>query len=258
MEEKLLSFPLNSRKFLTIGYILRIIPVANIVGSALIPIGWYKIGKWGRNAAYNLALIGSIVVLIMLVYSSFFGGAGIFPGSQNFSQPQMTGTEPISEIKDKLVAFARETSKLLKSPEQYVPPIIVGLGIILESLGVKRLSKDTDKTVPGYLFILMLVVAVLAVLEAPASIISAQNLEKLIPQIQSAETMDELTSILTIGLITAMAPIIITGLLLFIIGLITYIMLGYKIWKIEEHVKRIKLLSEAEKEEEGPSEELLI
>ncbi|ADI32064.1 hypothetical protein [Staphylothermus hellenicus] len=257
MEEKLLSFPLNSRKYLAVGYFLRIIPIGNIVGSALIPIGWFKIKRWGRNIAYDLAIIGSIITLLIILYSSFIGGANLLPGTQGVPQIQIKGNETVSELKEKIVPYLRQTVDLMRSPSSYIPPIIMGLGIMLESIGVKRLSRDTNNAVPSYLFILMILLAVFTILSSPATLYSAQNLEKLIPQVESANTQEDIASILSTGLFSALIPILIVSGLTFIIGLITYILLGYKIWKIEEHVKRIKLLSETV-EEKKPSEELLI
>lgn len=257
MEEKLLSFPSNSRKYLAIGYFLRIIPIGNIVGSALIPIGWFKIKNWGKNTAYDLAFIGSIITLIILIYSSFISGANLLPGTQSVPQIQITGQETVSELKEKIIPYLQQLVDLMRNPSSYIPPLIMGLGIMLESFGVRKLSRDTSNVVSKYLFILMILLAFLTMLSSPATLYSAQNLEKLIPQVESAETLDDITSILSIGLLSALIPVLIVSGLTFIIGLITYIMLGYKIWKIEEHVKRIKLLSEVE-EEEKTSEELLI
>jgi hypothetical protein len=251
VEEKLSSFPLKARTYLAIGYVLRIFPIANIVGSALIPIGWFRINNWNRDNAYLLAVLGSILVLFSLVYGTFFAPAGLLYSVQ---LPQVTGTEPLDVLKNKTIYALNTLKPQLADPTTYLLPVIAGIGLLFEAVGVKKLSRDTKKYVPTYLAFLLLILAIIYFAEAPAYISTAQNIDQYVKAIESAKSVNEIYSYM----IGAVMNLVIVGLALFFVGLITYILLGWKIWKIAEYVRRLRVLSAAEKPSKTGGEELLI
>ncbi len=243
--EKLSSFPLSSHKFLAIGYILRIIPILNIVGSALIPIGWFKIYKWGKSKGYLLALIGSALFLVMLVYSSFAS----FTTTQSIT-PSVTvhGTEDLESLKNVMISAIDISIKSFSNQLVHSSYVFEGISLILESIGILYLSKDTNGYFPKYLAVLFLILGILMIVNVPAMIISIKGLEELKTEIQSAESTDEIFKLMTTNYMSAMAPVMSVAFSSFIVGLITYIIAGYKFWKIRDEIYKLKIVETTQSE----------
>ncbi len=245
MAEKLSSFPLSSRNFLAIGYILRIIPILNIVGSALIPIGWFKIYKWGKSKGYILALIGSALFFIMLVYSSFAS----FTTTQSITPPTIgPGTGDLEATKKVMISAIDVTIKSFSNQLIHLSYVLEGIGLILESMGILYLSKDTNGYFPKYLVVLFIILGILLIVNVPAMVLSIKGLEELKTAIQNANSTDEVFKLMTTRYMSAMAPVMAIGFSSFIVGLITYIIVGYKFWKIRDEIYKLKIAETTQQE----------
>ncbi len=245
MAEKLSSFPLNSRNFLAIGYILRIIPILNIVGSALIPIGWFKIYMWGKSKGYLLALIGSALFFVMLVYSSFAS----FTTTQSITPPVTApGTEDLESLKNVMTSAIDITIKSFSNQLIHLSYVLEGIGLILESMGILYLSNDTNGYFPKYLVALFLILGILMIVNVPAMIISIRGLEELKTEIQNAKSPDEIFKLMTTNYMSAMAPVMAVAFSSFMVGLITYVIAGYKFWKIRDEIYKLKIVETTQSE----------
>ncbi len=241
--DEFLKFPAKeTRIFFTLGYILRILPYINIAGFLLTSIGWYKLGSRIRRKGYDIAFIASLLMLAITIYSTIITVPSTIT---SISTPGSSGTVSFPELKRQLLEAAETTRNEMIDPSKYGVNIVLGVGLILEILGVKQLVRDTRKYIPGYLSILFIVMGILYLLEGILYPLLAPGVDEVILMIDNAQSTQDLYNAM-FSLIAVLLPIIIIGIIVFIIGLITYIIFAIKYWKLYDQILKIKALTSAE------------
>jgi hypothetical protein len=249
-DEEFLNFPAReTRVYMTIGYILRAIPYINFIGALLTAIGWFKLGGRTGKRNYYIAFVASIILFAMTLYSLVVSAPSFYTAF-NTPSTQM----PFAEIKRQLLEAARSARREMSDPLIYGSDIIMGISILVEVAGVRQLVRDTRRIVPGYLSILFIILGILYVVEGFMYPLLVPGVDNAILLISSAESYRDIVNALY-SLVLALLPLLLIAITIFIVGLLTYILFGYKYWKIYDRIARIKALLSAREEAEGRGEE---
>ncbi len=234
-----------------LGYIIRIIPLVQFIGAFLTGISWYLLDKkWGRNKAYLIAAIGSFIVFVGFILSIVQGL--IAPKIEapwkelfaNTTSPSLNATLSGPALAHYLEEVANQSGSLLN----YLSPLLIAVGLFLESLGFKRLSIDTDQVMPKYLAMLFIALGFFNILQLPAIWFTVSSL-KHYAAVFAAKTTVTLKEVFT-TFMSISAPLTIVGLLVFIMGLIIYIITVYKFYKLGKVIEEEIILEEAKEIEE--------
>ncbi len=230
-----------------LGYIIRIIPLVQFIGAFLTGMSWYLLGKkWGKNKAYIVAAVGSFIVFagfILSIVQGLISPKIVAPWQEllaNTTSPSMNATLSGSALASYLEKIAEQDG----SPLNYLSPLLIAVGLFIESIGFKRLSIDTDQAMPRYLYMLFIVLGIFSILQLPAIWFTVASL-KHYAAIFSTKTSITLKEIFT-TLITISAPLTIVGLLVFVMGLIIYIIAVYKFYKLGKIIEEEIILEEAQ------------
>ncbi len=244
-QESLSRFPSITRKLFLAGYILRIIPVVNIIGAIVTAIAWFKANEWRKHTYYLLAMIGSLTVLASLLIGAYYGLTSTFA----YQGIQFTTDMTLEQLKSELLKSVDAMQASLTSINALVVPIITSIGLLLEALGFRRISRDTENHIPGYIAYLVILIAIIYIISAPISYVSASRLESLREYIVSAKSKEDLLLGYASKLMVAMAPSTAVGMLEFILVLVTYILVAYKFSKLSEAILAQKVMEETGVEE---------
>ncbi len=228
-----------------LGYIIRIIPLVQFIGAFLTGISWYLLDrKWGKNKAYLAASIGSFLVLagfILSIIQGLISPKIVAPWQElftNTTSPSMNATLSGPALASYLEKIAEQAG----SPLNYLSPLLIAVGLFIESIGFKRLSIDTDQVMPKYLYMLFVVLGFFSILQLPAIWFTVANL-KHYATIFSAKATVTLKEVFT-TFMTMSAPLTIVGLLVFVMGLIIYIITVYKFYKLGKIIEEEIILEE--------------
>ncbi len=229
-----------------LGYIIRIIPLVQFIGAFLTGMSWYLLGKkWGKNKAYIVAAVGSFIVFIGFILSIIQGLISpkvAAPWQEllaNTTSPSMNATLSGSALASYLEKIAEQAG----SPLNYLSPLLIAVGLFIESIGFKRLSIDTDQAMPRYLYMLFIVLGIFSILQLPAIWFTVANL-KHYAAVFSAKASITLKEIFT-TFMTISAPLTIVGLLVFVMGIVIYIIAVYKFYKLGKIIEEEIILEEA-------------
>lgn len=244
-QASLSRFPSITRKLFLAGYILRIIPVVNIVGTVVTAIAWYKASEWRKHTNYIIAMIGSLTVLVSLLLGIYYG----LNTALAYQGMRITSDMTLEQLKSELLKSIDAMQASLTSINALVVPVIAGIGLLLEAPGFYRISRDTENNIPSYITYLAVFIAVIYIVSGPISYVSASRLESLREFIVSAKTKEDLLLGYTSRLMTAMVPSMAIGILEFILVLVTYILIAYKFYKLSEAVLAQKIVEETGVEE---------
>ncbi len=238
-----------------LGYILRIIPLVQFIGAFLTSMSWYMLGKkWGRHKLYAVAALGSTIVFIGYILSIVQGLVSpkiTAPWQEilgNTTTPSLNTTLNGVVLARYLEQIASQSGSVLN----YLSPLLISIGLFLEALGFKRMSTDTDNVMPRYLYMLFIVLGIFSILQLPAiwfTVSSLKHYAGVFAAKQSVTLKEFFTALMTIS-----APLTITGLLVFVMGLIIYIIATYKFYKLGKIIEEEIILEEAS-EIEGRSGE---
>ncbi len=258
-EEIFRKYPSKTSKILLIGYILRIIPLVNTVGAVLTAIGWFKLDKeWLQHRYFKAAMIGSILLLSGIVLDALNGQI------TGLSTPsiQTGGTVTLDQLIDQSVKLVDFLIYQLTNPMSLLAPILAGTGLFLELLGFKAIRDKTGGAMPLYIIILLVFMVILAYLGLPAKIATANVLREFkeyLIRVKEAGTTNTPQPQVTIlmKLLAAILPLVVQSILLFVVGLITYILIAYRFHKFEEYRKEAVILEKGGREESG-EEQLII
>jgi len=255
-EEKLLKYPLGINILLIIGFILRIIPIyINLIGYVLTLIGWFYLYKWGRNNYYVFAIIGSILLIAGEMYGLLMNITTLLPGETAIS----TETENMTfiDLKNYYLKTVDSMEREMSDPSKYLAYyVILGVALIIEGFVFIALSKDT-RTIPLYIFILFITLGLLNITRGVLFLVLAPNLEDVKKAIYEANTIDELNTKPLFTLLGVLAPLIAIGLIIFVIGLITYILVAYKFNKLGSNIKKLVVMKGLEKPEKVEESKLI-
>ncbi len=250
-EEKLLKYPVETSKFFLIGYLLRIIPVINIVGFLLTAIAWFKVNKWSNRTGYVLAFIATLGLVAVSVYNVLAVTGNPLTYS---SEIQQNTSLTLAEYKKQMIEQIDMLKEQMKNPINYMPPIIMGLLLIIEAYGFINIGKDTNKIIPSYLAIFFIILGILNIAEGAVQPIIADGLDRVKDSIlASTDTMQMIW--IFIG---ALTPLLIIAVLVFIVMLITYILAAIKCWGIKSRIQRLRLMTSETEPSRGSEEEILI
>ncbi len=252
-EEVFRNYPSKTSKILLIGYVLRIIPIANIIGAVLTAIGWYKLDReWFKHKYLKAAMLGSILLLTGIILDALNGQV------TGLSTPsiQTGGTITLEQLIDQSIKLVDFLINQLTNPIALLAPILVGTGLLLELLGFKAIRDKTGGAMPLYIIILLVFMIILAYSGLPAKIATANGLREFkeyLIQVKETGTTNTPQPQVTIlmKLLAAILPLVVQSILLFIVGLITYILIAYKFHKFEEYRKEAIILEKGGKEETG-------
>jgi len=187
-QASLSRFPSITRKLFLAGYILRIIPVVNIVGTVVTAIAWYKASEWRKHTNYIIAMIGSLTVLVSLLLGIYYG----LNTALAYQGMQITSDMTLEQLKSELLKSIDAMQASLTSINALVVPVIAGIGLLLEAPGFYRISRDTENNIPSYITYLAVFIAVIYIVSGPISYVSASRLESLREFIVSAKTKEDL------------------------------------------------------------------
>lgn len=223
-----------------IGYILRIIPLVEIVGFILTGILWYNIYKVWKKSYFLIVSIMLFVAIISLIGSSAYSMMVV---ESELSVPTNTNisTDPIMILNttyDQMMS-SLTISNLVNNGIQ----IIV---VLLEAVGFLLLYREFSYIFKPYVFILLMMLGLAMIFSVVAIYISLANLKSLIIEterlIESGETIDPAT--IGMNIIAALMPMIIAGLLAFILRIIAYVVCAITINRYKKAITEEKVLGE--------------
>jgi len=240
-EEKLLKIPVKKTRYLMlVGYILRIFPYLNVLGSILIVIGWAEIKRRVGGEKYLLGLLGSTLMLVTAVYAIVVESTSLLPGVTGI---EATPTWSLEELKSSTIKMLSNLKKQLSSPAVYLTNAFMGLALIFEAFAVSQLATDTKRLVPRYLAVLFAITGIFYVVESAVQPLVASSLDSVIESVKSARDYTELARYITIDFIAALLPLLAVAFVVLVMVLVTYILFGYKYYKLREHVLRVATLT---------------
>uniref|UniRef100_A0A7C4D8C4 Uncharacterized protein n=1 Tax=Staphylothermus marinus TaxID=2280 RepID=A0A7C4D8C4_STAMA len=225
-----------TRVFFTIGYILRIFPFINIFGFVLTFISWLKLSIRLANKFYKIALIGAVILLISIAYSLFVSTTIAMSTFEILPPGEIT----FDQYKELLRNTTIITKNEMENPGVYITELAIGLGLILESLGIRQLYRDTRRFIPIYLTILFIALGIIHFILFALHPLTAPGLDNVIKTVDRAESLVDLKNAYT-ELLIVLLPLTITGVINFFITLITYILTGYKYWKLYGELVKLRI-----------------
>lgn len=143
-----------------------------------------------------------------------------------------------------LASYLEKIAEQAGSPLNYFSPLLIAVGLFIESIGFKRLSIDTDQAMPRYLYMLFIVLGIFSILQLPAiwfTVASLKHYAAVFGAKASITLKEVFTTFMTIS-----APLTIVGLLVFVMGLIIYIIAVYKFYKLGKIIEEEIILEEAQ------------
>jgi hypothetical protein len=244
-EEYLKNYPRETSKLFIAGYILRIIPVANIIGAVLTAIGYYKLwNKWIKYTLIALGVLGSILFIVAASINVYYGFL-----SSVISQPEVSGTTSVDVFIKTIDSMIDQLSKWYT----IIPPLLVGLGLILEALALHGIRLHIGSSMPRYIVIIMFIYGLLEILQPAAIFATIPRLRSLREEL--AHTTYIQPSTIAFKLLAALIPMLIIVAIIFIMTLLAYILLAYR-FHVLSKLSREAALLESTGEEAG--EEIVI
>lgn len=231
----------ETRLFITIGYILRVFPLISIGGFLLTLFGWLKLFLRVRNKLYALAFIGSLVLLVATLYSTYVSMFKTIELVPSIPTERLT----FNEVKEILRNTTLFTKSEMENPSIYLTEVIIAVGIVLEALGVRQLHRDTRRFIPLYLTVLFIVLAILHLIVSILHPLTAPRLLDVLESIDKAESMLDIQSVY-MELLVVILPLTAVGALNFIITIVTYILMAYKYWKLYGELVKLRIITGGE------------
>lgn len=221
-----------------IGYILRILPIAEIIGFLLTGILWYNIYKMWRKTYFLIVFIILLIAGISLIGSNVYSIVTI---RMELSVPTNMSTDPLLILNTTYNKMVSSTSIV-----NNINNVVQIIAILLEGIGFLLLYRQFSHIFRPYVFILLIMLSLAMVFSIIATYISLANLKTLITEtkriIEEGEKIDPI--VIEMNLVTALIPIIIAGLLTFILKIISYILCAITINRYKKAIIEEKILEE--------------
>ncbi len=247
-EEYLKKYPEGIGKLFVIGYILRIIPVANIIGVGLTAIGYLRLGsKWIRDKMIMVGSIGSIIILVGIIINIYYGL--LIPLLSTPSAQGQTSTVAV------YVKYINEMIEQLTRWYSLLPPIIIGIGLLLESGALNNIRRYIGNAMPRYIIVLLVIFGIVQLSEPAAIFATIPMLRDFRNDLVNGVISDPAT--MAIRMLSAMLPLLIVSVLSFIIMLLAYILIAYRFHKLSKIAREVALIKSVE-EGGGGEEEIVI
>jgi len=231
-EEKILKIPVKeTRLIMVIGYILRIITIVNIAGYLLTCIGWFKIYNRLKDSRYLIGFTATLLIVIIAITQLIYQSTTL---AEVFTLQPSVGVGSREDLIEAVIKIKNE----MLNPLNYLPSLLIGLLIIVESISIRQLSIDTKGNIPKYLIILFIIHGVVHTLVSFMIIQTAHSLDGFIDRVRNAPlsvSIDELIMDLYMYII----PLGLVSGLLFLTGIITYVITAVKYWNLYNVIARL-------------------
>jgi len=236
-EERILKIPVKeTRLIMVIGYILRIVSITSVVGYLLTSIGWFKIHSRLKDGKYLVGFTATLLITIIAVTQLVYQSTSL---AEAFTLQPSIG---IGSREDLIEVVIRIKNEML-NPLNYLPSLIIGLLIIVESISIRQLSVDSKGNIPKYLTILFIILGVVYAIVSIAIVQTAYSLDGFIDRVRNAP-IDVSLNDLVMDLYMYIMPLSLVSGLLFLIGIITYVITAVKYWNLYNIIVRLSTMTE--------------
>ncbi len=242
-EEYLKNYPGETSKLFIAGYVLRIIPVVNIIGAILTGIGYYILWrKWIRDYKIMFGVIAGILLLSGYIINTYYG---FITGVEMPNVQQGTPTSQIIQAIDTVIKEMKEWYSL-------ITPVLIGIGLFIEAIALNGIRSRIGSAMPLYVIILLIIFAISEIIMPFASLTAISGLEKLKEDLNAGLPVQDVP----LRLLQALLPLLVLSFILFVLTLLTYILLAYRFHVLGRLKREISFISRVE--ETGESEEVII
>ena len=221
-----------------IGYILRILPLVEIIGFIFTGLLWYNIYKVWKKSYFLIVSIMLFIATVSLIGSNIYSMMVI---ETELSMPTNISVDPIAVLNTTYDQMSSSIT-IMNMVNNSIQIIVV----LLEAIGFLLLYREFSHIFKPYVFILLIMLGLVMIFSVVAVYISLANLKTLITEtqemIESGETIDPM--MLETNLFAALMPMVIAGLIAFILRIIAYIICAITINRYKKVIIEEKVLEE--------------
>ena len=221
-----------------IGYILRILPLVEIIGFIFTGLLWYNIYKAWKKSYFLIVSIMLFIGTVSLIGSNIYSMMVI---ETELSMPTNISVDPIAVLNTTYDQMSSSIT-IMNMVNNSIQIIVV----LLEAIGFLLLCREFSHIFKPYVFILLIMLGLVMIFSVVAVYISLANLKTLITEtqeiIESGEMIDPMT--LEMNLFAALMPMVIAGLIAFILRIIAYIICAITINRYKKAIIEEKVLEE--------------
>ncbi len=201
-----------------IGYILRILPLVEIIGFIFTGLLWYNIYKVWKKSYFLIVSIMLFIAAISLVGSNIYS---VMTVEIELSMTTNISADPIAVLN---TTYSQMLSSITIT--NMVNNGIQIIVVLLEAIGFLLLYREFSHVFKPYVFILLMMLGLAMIFSVVSVYISLGNLKTLIIEtqemIEQGETIDPMA--IGMNLFAVLMPMAIAGLVAFLLRIIAYVL----------------------------------